>query len=125
MIDKEWEVMLEQLRGELILLKESIKETSTDIIKEGFSKYPIFIAHQDEVKIGEVILDKADIATTWSISASTLEEFEEKGLIPEDKKTLFITNYKDPKKFICLFVVYRTSANFVFVPYQSNTPSNG
>ncbi|TNE82059.1 MAG: hypothetical protein EP332_01920 [Bacteroidetes bacterium] len=125
MIDKEWEVMLEQLRGELILLKESIKETSVDIINEGYSEYPIFIAHQDDVKIGEVILDKADIATTWSISASTLEEFEEKGLIPGDKKSVFISNYKDPKQFICLFVVYRTSANFVFIPYKSNTPNNG
>lgn len=124
MIDKEWEMMLEQLRGELILLKESIKETAVDIIKEGFSKYPIFIAHQEEVKIGEVILDKADIATTWSISASTMEEFEDRGLITSDKKTTFVSNYKDPKKFICLFVIYRTSANFVFVPYQSTSANN-
>lgn len=119
MIDKEWEAQLEHLRGELILMKESIKETAQDIIAEGFSKYPIFIAHQDEVKVGEVILDKADMATVWSISASTMEEFNEKALIPEEKKRFFIEQYKNPKDFICLFVVYGASARFVFVPYKA------
>ncbi|HCS19555.1 MAG TPA: hypothetical protein DIW47_03145 [Bacteroidetes bacterium] len=119
MIDKEWEAQLEHLRGELILMKESIRETAVDIIKEGFSKYPIFIAHQDEIKVGELILDKEDMATVWSISASTMEEFNEKALIPEEKKKFFITQYKNPKEFICLFVIYKNSAHFVFVPYKA------
>lgn len=119
MIDKEWEAQLEHLRGELILMKESIRETAVDIIKEGFSKYPIFIAHQDEIKVGEVILDKEDMATVWSISASTMEEFNEKSLIPEEKKKFFIDQYKNPKEFICLFVIYKNSAHFVFVPYKA------
>ncbi len=122
MIDKDWEVQLEHLRGELILMKESIRETSRDIIKEGFSKHPIFIAHKDPVEIGEVILDKEDLATSWSISASTLEGFIEKGLIPEEKKSFFLEQYKDPKKFICLFVVHGVNARFVFVPYSSEVP---
>ncbi|MDX5320134.1 MAG: hypothetical protein LPK45_03580 [Bacteroidota bacterium] len=121
MLDKEWEAQLEHLRGELILMKASIRETALDIIKEGFSEHPIFIAHQEEVKIGEVILDKADMATAWSISASTLEEFEEKNLIPEEKKSFFLSNYKDPKAHICLFVVYGAKAHFVYVPYKTPT----
>jgi len=122
MLDKEWEAQLEHLRGELILMKESIRETSDDIIKEGFSKHPIFIAHQEEIKVGEVILDKTDMATVWSISASTMEEFNEKALIPEDKKTFFEKQYKDAKKFICLFVIYGASARFVFIPYKAEVP---
>lgn len=124
MIDKEWEAQLAHLRGELILMKESIKETAQDIIKEGFSKYPIFIAHQAEVNIGEVILHKEDMATAWSISASTLEEFNEKGLIPDDKKQLFIQEFKNPKVQFCLFVVYNTSARFVFVPYKAENTNH-
>ena len=123
MLDKEWEAQLEHLRGELILMKESIRETSEDIIKEGFSKFPIFIAHQDEIKVGEVILDKADMATVWSISASTMEEFNEKSLIPEEKKPFFEDQYKDPKKFICMFVIYGASARFVFIPYKAEIPA--
>ncbi len=119
-LDQEWEAQLKQLQGELILMKESIRETALDIIKEGFSHYPVFIAHQDAIKIGEVILDKNDMATLWSISASTLEDFMEKGLIEPDKQVLFKDNYKDPRAFICLFVIYRGEARFVFVPYKSS-----
>lgn len=119
MMEKEWEAQLEHLRGELILMKESIRETAMDIIKEGYSKHPVFIAHKEEIKIGEIILDKEDMATLWSISASTLEEFVEKGLIQEDKKDFFVEQYKDPKQFICLFVIHGASARFVFVPYRS------
>ena len=119
MIEKEWEIQLQQLRGELILMKESIKETAMDIISEGFSSYPIFIAHQEPIEIGEVILDKTDMATNWSISASTLEVFEQKGLVLPDKTEFFKKNYKNPKEFICLFVIYQGSARFVFVPYKT------
>lgn len=119
MIDAIWEAQLTQLRGELILMKESIKETALEVIAEGYSNYPIFIAHQEEVKIGEVILDKADMATVWSISASTYEEFEEKKLLSPEGAKLFKEQFKDPKQFICLFVVFGQSARFVFVPYKS------
>lgn len=119
MLDKNWEVQLQQLRAELILMKESIKETSDDIIKEGFSNFPIFIAHQEEVKLGEVILDKEDMATHWSISASTLEQFVEKGLIKKDREEFFRESYKDPKLFICMFVIHQTQAQFVFIPYRA------
>lgn len=36
-MDKEWEIQLKQLQGELILFKESIRETAQDIIREGYS----------------------------------------------------------------------------------------
>lgn len=117
-MEKEWELQLQQLQGELILFKESIRETANDIVKEGFSSYPIFIAHQSPVKIGEVILEGAELATNWSISASTMEEFVEKGLIEKSKTGFFQENYKDPKEYFCLFVIYQASARFVFVPYK-------
>ncbi|MBI1222187.1 MAG: hypothetical protein GC180_06240 [Bacteroidetes bacterium] len=119
MLDKQWEAQLDHLRGELILMKASIRETALEIMQEGYSKFPIFIAHQDEVKVGEVILDKSDMATLWSISASTLEEFQEKNLIPAEKIDFFKANYKNPKEQICLFVVYGAQAHFVFIPYKN------
>lgn len=124
MLSHDWEVQLQQLRAELILMKDSIKETANDIIKGGYTKYPIFIAHQDPIKFGEVILDKEDMATHWSISASTLEQFLERGLIEEDKEELFKTNYKNPKEFICMFVIHQTQANFVFIPYRATALDN-
>lgn len=124
MISKDWEIQLQQLRAELILFKESIRETSDDIIREGFSQYPIFIAHTSEIDLGEVILDKNDMNTYWSISASTLESFVEKNVIPEDKAILFKENYKDAKEYICFFVVHGAEARFAYVPYQSSNISN-
>lgn len=119
MLNQDWELQLQQLRAELILMKESIKETSVDIIKEGYSSYPIFIAHQHAIEIGNVILDKEDMATHWSISASTLEEFLEKKLVQKEKEDFFKQNYKNAAENICLFVIYQTEARFVFIPYKT------
>jgi hypothetical protein len=109
---------LKSLETDLKFYNESIKEVSTEIIVEGISAYPIFVAHQHEVNLGELILDKNDLDTEWTIQASTVEEFVEKGIIHPDKKERFIKHYKDPHQFICLFVVVPEGANFVFFPYQ-------
>lgn len=124
MLNHTWEVQLQQLRAELILMKDSIKETSADIIKGGFSSHPIFIAHQEDIEIGEVILDKTDMSTHWSISASTLEDFVEKGVVPADKADYFKENYKSPKDFICMFVIHGNDARFVFIPYRATALDN-
>ena len=86
--------------------------------KSIYIKYPIFIAHQHEAKIGELIIDKDEFSTDWNIHASTLEEFIEKGIINAEKKEFFIQNYKEPNKFICVFVMVPEGANFVFYPYK-------
>lgn len=109
---------LKSLETDLKFYNESIKEVAKEIIVEGISEFPIFIAHQHELKLGEPILDHKELNTEWSIHASTIEEFTEKGLIEPDKKDRFIKQYKDPHKFMCLFVIVPEGANFVFFPYQ-------
>ncbi len=106
------------LEEDLKLYAESIKEVAVEIMVEGISLNPIFIAHQHEVKIGEVILNKDELNTNWTIQASTLEEFIEKGVIHPDKKESFIKNYKRPEDFMCVFVIVPEGANFVFYPYS-------
>lgn len=109
---------LKSLETDLKFYNESIKEVAKEIIVEGISEFPIFIAHQHELKLGEPILDHKELNTEWSIHASTIEEFTEKGLIEPDKKDRFIKQYKDPHTFMCLFVIVPEGANFVFFPYQ-------
>jgi hypothetical protein len=108
---------LVSLRRDLKLFSEPIKEVAVEIMVEGLSKYPIFIAHQHELKLGEVILDRHDLNSSWSIHASTLEEFLERGVIKPELKQRFTDTYKNPKDFMCVFVVVPEGANFVFVPY--------
>jgi|SRR6476661_548281 len=109
---------LKSLESDLKLYNESIKEVAVEIMVEGISAYPIFVAHQHEVKLGELILDRHELNTGWTIQASTLEEFVEKGIIHKDKKERFIKQYKNAHNFMCLFVIVPEGGNFVFYPYQ-------
>jgi len=69
------------------------------------------------LKLGELILDRNDLNTEWSIHASTLEEFTDKGVIKPVLKDRFVKSYKDPYEYMCLFVVVPEGANFVYYPY--------
>lgn len=117
-MEQHWEQYLQSLRGDLILYKDALKETAADMIKEGYSKYPIFVAHQLSLELGEPILDAGELGTNWTIHASHIEEFTEKGLIKADRTTLFQETYKDPAAFACMFVVVPEGGRFVFIPYD-------
>lgn len=108
---------LKSLKVDLDFYKEAIKEVSEDIIGNEISQYPIFIAHQHEVSIGETILDRNELNTQWTIQASTLEEFIEKGIVKDDRKAFFEKQFKPASEFMCLFVIVPEGANFVFYPY--------
>ncbi len=118
--EPEKESPLTSLESDLKLYHESIREVAIEIMVEGISAYPIFIAHQHEVKLGEMILDRMELNTNWTINASTLEEFIEAGVIKKDLKERFLKTYKKPEDFICLFVVVPEGANFVFYPYNKH-----
>ena len=106
------------LEKDLALYADSIKEIALEIMVEGISANPIFIAHQHTVSIGEVILDRHELNTEWTIQASTFEEFVEKGIISPDKKALFLKSYKKPEDFMCVFVIVPEGANFIYYPYK-------
>jgi len=108
------------LEKDLTLYADSIKEVAVEIMVEGISVNPIFIAHQHEVNIGEMILNKEELKTDWTIQASTLEEFIQKGIIHPDKKEQFLKTYKKPENYMCIFVVVPEGANFVYYPYPKN-----
>lgn len=109
---------LKSLKKDLDFYSGSIREVAVDIIAEGLSAYPVFIAHQHEVALGELILDHNELGTAWSIHASTLEEFVERDIIKEDRRERFIKRYKKPEDYMCLFVIVPEGANFVFYPYR-------
>src|SRR6059058_2012232 len=92
------------LERDLKFFKDSIHEVAIEIMVEGLSSYPIFIAHQHELKLGELILDRHDLNSDWSIHASTLEEFTERGVIKPELKDRFTNSYKNPNEYMCVFV---------------------
>lgn len=109
---------LQSLKIDLDFYSESIKEVSTEMLTEGYTLFPIFVATQHEVSLGEIMLDKNELNTNWSVYASSLEEFIERGVIKAEKKAAFEKNFKKPEDFMCLFVVVPEGANFVFYPYK-------
>ncbi|WP_448699906.1 hypothetical protein ACFGVR_22440 [Mucilaginibacter sp. AW1-3] len=111
---------LKSLEADLKVYAESMREVAIEIMVEGISLYPIFIAHQHEVKLGEVILDRIELNTNWTINASTLEEFIEAGVIKAQLKDRFLKTYKKPEDFMCVFAIVPEGANFIFFPYAKN-----
>lgn len=109
---------LQSLKVDLDFYSDSIKEISNEMVAEGYTLYPIFVAHQHEVNIGEVILDRVELDTKWTINASSLEEFVDKKVIQEERRAYFEKNFKKASDFMCLFVVVPEGANFVFYPYK-------
>lgn len=109
---------LDSLEKDLELFKESIREASEAIVSEAVSDYPIFIATQNSFPLGELILDKEELMTNWSIYAATAEDLIRAGIIEMEKARFFITQYKPVKEYMCLFVVAsEMEAGFIFVPY--------
>jgi hypothetical protein len=123
-MDKITELDLNSLRADLLVYKEMIKETSREMISGEYSNFPIFVAHQFEASIGEVILDRKELGTTWTIHASTLEEFIQIGIIKKDRSDFFKETYKDPKDFVCMFIITEKGGNFVFIPYNAGPNVN-
>ena len=118
MTEAEFTELIDALKVDIRLFEEIIQEVAGDIIKEGFSEYPIFIATEHDIKLGEIIVDKNDMNARFSMYATTLEEMLEKNLVLPARKAEFIKAYKNPKQFICVMLITNAIASFVFVPYS-------
>ena len=118
MTEEEFNKIIETLKSDLTIYDEMIKEVSHEMIAEGFTKFPVFIATEHDVKIGELIIDKNDMAGTFNMYATTMEEMLDKNLILENKKNDFVKAYKDPAKFMCIMLLTEKVASFIFSKYK-------
>ncbi len=103
------------LQQQLQPYKKILAQASDVIQDENVSKYPIFIVHQQELNMGVSLVD-AGALMKWSVNASTLEEFVTKELIFMEKVQDFISSYKDPEEYLCLFVLSELGAQFIYMP---------
>lgn len=113
-----FETQLNALKADIDFFSESIKEVAIEMVKEKFTQFPIFIASEHEVKIGELILARADFARDNDIYASTMEEMVERKVIDISKQEDFKQNYKSFKTHCCVLWLTPTSAQFVYIPYK-------
>jgi hypothetical protein len=119
------EAALNLLRADLIWVREALLEVSGDLIREGYSKYPVFIARETEPEWGELLFDRAELNLNYYIAVSYLEELTEQGIVAEDKQSLFISNFKDPAKYFCFLLISgEAGAHLVFVPTAVQAPAD-
>ncbi len=109
----------------MLLIKQQLEpftkmayQAALKIKEEDISNYPIFVAHQDQIKIGIPLLKREETGTSWSINASTLEEFYTKKLILEEKLEDFKKLYKNHEDDICFFVISELGAQYLFIPVR-------
>ena len=85
---------------------------SNQIIKKGFSKYPIFIMTKENTDIGSLLIDFHEINNNqWKYYASYFENLHKNKFII-DKET-FIKNFKDPNIFVlCCYLLRKCKICF-------------
>ena len=109
--------LVNQITEDFNRVYKNLYYASKQIIKKGFSEYPIFIMTKENIDIGSLLIDINEINNNqWKYYASYFENLHKNKLII-DKET-FIKNFKDPNIFCSLLLSINKNAKFVFVPYK-------
>jgi hypothetical protein len=107
------------LQEDVIACMDYLRQVSGGMVKGNISNYPIFVAHRNELDLGIPITNRLEMDMSWSFSASHLEDFVNKGIIHINKVEVFKGAFKDPGKYLCLFVADDDFSNFVFMPFDN------
>lgn len=100
------------------IVAETLKEASYQVRKRGFSEYPIFPISKTGLPVGQLLINKHEMAINWNYYITYIDEFVQRNLIEDE--AVFKQAYKDPDEFCCLFVVDVDFTNFVFIPYPED-----
>ncbi len=109
---------LKELERDLSKYRPMFRNATDAIIEQDVSNYPIYVAHKDNPVLGINLLDNNKSNTFWSFTASTLEEFATKQIIEMAKVDDFKKVYKNPKEFICVFILDQSGGQFIFYPMK-------
>lgn len=112
--------LMGKVSSDFLKVADHLKESSYQIRKRGFSKYPVFILAEEEVEMGVLLFNKTDFQTVYIYKADFLEDFISRGMIGEESKEFFMENYKDPDEYCCLFVIDGDFAGFIYLPFPTD-----
>ncbi len=105
---------------DFLIVSDNLKEAAYQIRKRGFSDYPIFPISKTEIPIGNLLVGKAELGNAWTYRITYLDEFVQRKIIAEEKVEDFMSTFKDPDEFCCLFVVDQAFTNFMYIPYPED-----
>ena len=115
------EEILASLHTDLNTCRNYIRQVSQGMIKGQVSKYPIFVVMRGDavdIDLGLPIINREEMDLTWAVNASHLEDFVIHNIVSREKVDDFITNYKDPAEYMCVFVAEEGLMSFIFMPYE-------
>ncbi len=112
------EEILRLLGNDLKSCREYLRQVSSAMRKGEVSKYPIFVAYDEDVDLGVPIIHKAELDLNWNFSASHLEDFVNRNIVLQHKIEDFKKAYRDPSHFMCIFLVSEDNGHFVFIPFE-------
>ena len=102
-IDPVVESQLKSLEAQLGELNDFLLEVSTDMVDGGFTEHPLYVAHQEQAKIGEMIVDRDEFGFPFSINATTIERFLELGILQKERLGAFLKAYGNPNRGVACF----------------------
>ncbi|MBP6386743.1 MAG: hypothetical protein KA313_01515 [Pseudarcicella sp.] len=106
------------ISADFVIVADILKDASYQIRKRGFSEYPVFVCSQNDLAIGQKLLNMNEFANNrWNYSASMMEEFTQREIIAQENIEVFKGNYKNPDEYACLFVYDGQFASFVYIPF--------
>lgn len=108
---------LKELEAELSEFSGQLLEISRELLKEKYTEHPIFLAHQADIHLGQLLLNREEYDVPFSISVSTIEEFKDAGLIQKDRLRLFREAFGDPLKAMCVFWIHGDNGRYILFPF--------
>ena len=112
--DKEQEI-LKVLELDVTNFKKELKDVVVTIVKEGYSDYPVLIAHKEDIALAQKVLDKNLYNSSFSFSASTVEELVSKGVILKEKEDSFKEKVKTNGEMACVLLLHPEVMKFIFI----------
>lgn len=109
---------LGKISKDFVIISDTLKEASYQVRSKGFSEFPIFPISKEEMSIGQLLIKKEELALSWDINITYLDEFVSREIIKDLES--FKGAYKNPDEFCCLFVIDGDFTNFVFLPYPED-----
>jgi hypothetical protein len=106
--------LLAQLEGDVKILSAELAETVKAIVDGGYSKFPILIAHIEDIAIAQKVVDKNESQSYYSFSASTMEELITRKIILEDRKDDFEKEFLAHSEDYCILLLHPETMKFIF-----------
>lgn len=105
------------ITSDFVKVSNTLKEAAYQVIKRGFSKYPIFPISMINQPIGQLLISNSEMDIKWNVYITYLDEFIQRDILDKNKIEDFKKAYKDPDEFCCLFVIDGAFTSFVYIPY--------